>query len=263
MAWDSESHQPDLPFKYSSTLLPVFDRNLKALAQKVRTTCMLAHVRGVAYDTAVSISQQNTHPFCYDGFKVALAHNGELHQIDQMKKDLLEYISPEVARLISGSTDSEWIYAVLLSQLDDPMGRSNGGELRHAVEKTLRIIRQVRERCGIKLSSSVNLFITNGREIVGVRFCYDFGCYATADPSRLHEANLAFLSLWFTTGREYGFHEGEWQMIGGSQTASSLIIASEPLTSDTSRWLEVPEYSMFYADTLGERPTMEVFELDV
>jgi glutamine amidotransferase len=51
-------------------------------------------------------------------------------------------------------------------------------------------------------------------------------------------------------------------MIGGSDAADSIIIASEPLTRDTSTWLEVPEYSMIYADTRAGAPSVEIHYLD-
>jgi hypothetical protein len=40
------------------------------------------------------------------------------------------------------------------------------------------------------------------------------------------------------------------------------MIASEPLTRDISTLLEVPEYSMIYADTRSGHPTVEVHYLD-
>jgi predicted glutamine amidotransferase len=95
-----------------------------------------------------------------------------------------------------------------------------------------------------------------------VRYCFDFGCYRTEDPAKVHEANLTFLSLWYTSGSEYGYHDEEWKMTGGADTADSIMIASEPLTRDTSTWLEVPEYSMIYAETRSGRPTVEVHYLD-
>ena len=258
LAWDRSSHEPLTPYRYSSPTLPVFDRNLKALSRKITAECLLAHVRGVAYSTEVNISDQNVHPFCFAGCRVAMAHNGDLYRIAEMKPDLLRYIKPAIAQQIAGSTDSEWIYALLLSQLADPTGQSDGGELIRAVEDTLSILRDVRAKHGIAISSSVNLFITNGVQALGVRYCFDFGCYRTEGPEKVHEANLSFLSLWYTTGREFGLHEDEWKMIGGEQMANSLIIASEPLTRDTATWLEVPEYSIVYADTLGPAPAVEV-----
>jgi len=260
-AWDRHSHEPDNPFSYNSTSLPVFDRNLKSLAEKIRPTCLLAHVRGVAYSTSVDISLQNVHPFQYPGFKLALAHNGDLARIRDMKPLLLDYIKPEIVKMISGTTDSEWIYALLCSQLDDPTRQSSADELVRGVDNTLAIIRDVRTKLGINTSSSVNLFITTGEQLAAVRYCFDFGCYRIEDPAKVHEANLNFLSLWYTSGREYDCYDGEWKMVGGSDNADSIMIASEPLTRDTSTWLEVPEYSMIYANTHGGRPTVEIHYL--
>jgi glutamine amidotransferase len=261
-AWVRDSNEPDQPFSYASATLPVFDRNLKSLAEKIRPSCVLAHVRGVAYSTSVDISLQNVHPFQFPGVRLALAHNGDLARFAEMKPHLLGQIRPELSRLIKGTTDSEWIYALLVSQLDDPAGDCGAGEILTATERTLAILREARSRCGISSSSSVNLFLTTGDQLAAVRYCFDFGCYPTEDPARVHEANLNFLSLWYTSGREYGMHDGEWKMIGGSDTADSIIIASEPLTKDTSTWLEVPEYSMIYADTRSGTPSVEIHYLD-
>ena len=261
-AWDRSSFDAETPFSYASTSLPVFDRNLKALARKIRPTCVLAHVRGVTYSTEVEISLQNVHPFHFPGFNLALAHNGDLARMREMKPGLLPRIRPDIAALISGTTDSEWIYALIASQLPDPRGNVEAPDLVRAVERTVAIIRDVRAHLGVATSSSVNLFITTGTQVAAVRYCFDFGCYRTEDPARVHEANLNFLSLWYTSGREYGYHDGEWKMIGGADTANSIMIASEPLTRDTSTWLEVPEYSMLYADTRSGRPTVEVHYLD-
>jgi glutamine amidotransferase len=261
-AWVRDSNEPDQPFSYASATLPVFDRNLKSLAEKIRPSCVLAHVRGVAYSTSVDISLQNVHPFQFPGVRLALAHNGDLARFGEMKPLLHAHLKPELSRCIKGTTDSEWIYALLVSQLADPAGDCSAEEILGATERTLAIIREARARCGISSSSSVNLFLTTGDQVVAVRYCFDFGCYPTEDPARVHEANLNFLSLWYTSGREYGEHDGEWKMIGGSDSADSIIIASEPLTKDTSTWLEVPEYSMIYADTRSGVPSVEIHYLD-
>lgn len=261
-AWDSHSINPDKPFSYTSTSLPVFDRNLKSLAEKIRPDCVLAHVRGVAYSTEVDISPQNVHPFQYPGIQLALAHNGDLARMREMKPLLLRHIRPDIAMYISGTTDSEWIYALLASQLDDPAGQWRAIELVRGVDRTLAIIRDVRAQLGIITSSSVNLFLATGDQIAAVRYCFDFGCYRTEDPAKVHEANMNFLSLWYTSGKEYGLHGNEWKMTGGDDTADSIMIASEPLTKDTSTWLEVPEYSMLYADTSSGSPSIEIHYLD-
>lgn len=266
-AWDPHSHAPDAPFTYGSASLPVFDRNLKNLAEKVRATCVLGHVRGVAYNTSVDISLQNVHPFQFPGVLLAMAHNGDLARMNEMKPLLVPYVNPKYLAYIRGTTDSEWIYALIVSALPDPNVRPSREELLSAIERTLAIIRSVRSQLGINVSSSVNLFMTDGAQLAAVRYCFDFGCYATDDASRVHEANLNFLSLWYTLGRDYGLHDSgmhdeEWCMNGGAENADSIIVASEPLTKDTSTWVEVPEYSALHATLESGSPAVTIRYLD-
>ena len=262
MAWDRRSHDPDAAYRYSSPTLPIFDRNLKSLAQKTRADCVLAHVRGVAYSTTVNIADQNCHPFHFPGTKVAMAHNGDIYRIGEMKGTLRGHIKDAYARQIAGSTDSEWVYALLLSRLSDPTREPSREELITAVEETIDILRRTRATHGIDISSSCNLFIATGEQVMGLRYCFDFGRFRTESPRQVHEANLSYLSLWFTLGREFGFHDEEWQMVGGEAEATSVLIASEPLSTNTANWLQVPEYSLVHADTTGGRPRLLVRALD-
>ena len=253
-AWAPDSHEPDRPFVYGSPSLPVFDRNLKNLAEKIRPACVLAHVRGVAYSTAVEISLQNVHPFQFEGVPWCLAHNGDLAGISEMKRLLASHVMSAYLPKIRGTTDSEWIYALFVSQLKG----SSEEDVFDALERTLAIIRETRAALGIDLSSSVNLFATNGSQLAAVRYCFDFGRYRTEDPARVHEANLSFLSLWYTLGRDYALHDGEWKMTGGAENADSIIVASEPLTKDTAAWVELPEYGALFAEIRNGRPRVAV-----
>jgi len=261
-AWDPSSHDPERAFSYYSQQLPVFDRNLKNLSEKIRAGCLLAHVRGVAYHTRVEISLQNCHPFHFKDVPLVMAHNGDLARFAEMKPLLLPHIKPAIAAQIHGTTDSEWVYALILSALPDPYRRPSAGELAAAIEKTLEVLREARKQLGIAISSSLNLFLADGGQLAAVRYCFDFGCYPTDDPSRLHEANLTYLSLWYTAGRNYGLHDGEWQMTGGSENATSILIASEPLTRDTAAWVEVPEYALFHATIKNGRPAINIRDLN-
>ena len=261
-AWDPESFEPERAFSYYSQALPVFDRNLQNLAQKIRPACVLAHVRGVAYSTRVEISLQNVHPFHFGTVPVVLAHNGDLARFAEMKPLLAAHVKPEFAAQVHGTTDSEWIYALFVSQLKDPYAGLDESEVFSAFERTLGIIRDARARLGVDSSSSVNLFIASGRQLAALRYCFDFGRYRTEDPAKVHEANLHFLSLWYTLGRDYALHDGEWKMTGGAENADSIIVASEPLTRDTSAWVELPEYSALFAEIRNGRPRVSVRLLD-
>ena len=260
-AWDPASREPEVPFSYASDALPVFDRNLKGLAEKIAASCVLAHVRGVPYNTRVEIAEQNVHPFQFPGVPLALAHNGDLARFSEMKPLLARHVKPEFARQVRGSTDSEWIYALVVSALKNPEKRPSGEELHQALQRTLEILRETRSQLGIALASPINLFLTDGTQLAAARYCFDFGCYPE-DPAEFVAGHLAYYSLWYTVGRDYGLHDGEWKMTGGSDSANSVLIASEPLTRDTNAWVEVPEYSMLHAAVRKDRPVVTIRELD-
>jgi glutamine amidotransferase len=258
-AWDEQSERPDEPFLYKVTSLPVFDRNLKNLAEKVAAKCVIAHVRGVTYSEHEVLTQTNLHPFRFPGVKVTLAHNGHLREFTRMRYDLVGHVHPTFVRQIEGTTDSEWIYALLLSQLDDPFGMPEADEIADAAVRSLRIIREIREKHEIATSSPVNLFVSTGRCLVATRFSFDYGWYPDGDT--MLETDLPYVSLWYTLGEEYLERDGEWQM-GASDRPESLLIASEPLTTDTSRWLEAPEYSILTASLVDGGVDAKSADLD-
>ena len=174
---------------------------------------------------------------------------------------LFRSVRPELARCIEGTTDSEWIYALILSQLDDPHGLPETRELADATAKALRILRNVRAAHGIDTSSPANLCVSTGRAVVATRVSFDYGWYPAEDE--MLETDLPFVSLWYALGGEYADGgDGRWEMTA-AEPARSVIIASEPLTADFSTWLEVPEYSMLTAELTPEGLEFQRRDLDV
>ena len=259
-AWDPASPDPEDPFTYRVTTLPSFDRNLRSLSSKLAPTCLVAHVRGVTYSEAAIVSETNLHPFRFAGARVVLAHNGHLRQFPRMRYSLVEHVRPELARHIEGTTDSEWIYALVLSQLDDPYALPETRELADATASALRILRTVRAAHGIETSSPVNLCVSTGRAVIATRFSFDYGWYPPEDE--MLETDLPFVSLWYTIGGKFAELDGGWQMTA-AQPPRSAIVASEPLTGDATTWLEVPEYSMLTAELTPDGLEFETRDLDV
>ena len=162
---------------YRVPTLPNFDRNLRVLAGKVRAGALVAHVRGVLYDSRERVGSHNIHPFLFEGASVALAQNGDLYDFGRMRYDLLEYIDPQLAGLIEGTTDTEWVYALVLSQLEDPFLPVGPEEAARAVERTLEILRELRGRRQIATQSPVNLVLIDGTWMLATRYAYDYGWY--------------------------------------------------------------------------------------
>jgi len=174
------------------------------------------------------------------------------------------FMNEVVARLASANAVTERIWGprqTILTLIGVAAALEEAAAF-EALQRTIAILRDVRARLEIALSSSLNLFITNGRQLVATRYCFDFGCYRTDDPSRVHEANVSFLSLWYTLGRDYALHGDEWKMVGGAENADSIIVASEPLTKDIASWVELPEYGALFAQIRGGRPNVTLRLLD-
>lgn len=237
--WSKESHDPCTPFYYRTTGLPFFDQNLLRLSKKICANCLLAHVRGVSYDPHEVVVTQNAHPFKFEGFSLALAHNGSLSNMASMKRVLVKLIKPEIYAKITGTTDSEWIYSLFMSQFDDPKAKISLDEAYEALINTLKLIRKVRAELAIESASPVNLFVTNGEYVIVTRFVYDYGCHA----ENVEKAFLEYHSLWFTYGEIYGSYDGSYIMHGNA-TRNNIIFASEPLTENRTTWIELPEYSI-------------------
>lgn len=207
---------------------------------------------GTGGDMAAARIAQIQGTFAMRGSPLVLAHNGDLAQFARMRFALLEYIRPAIAERIVSNIDSAWLHALVLSHFDDPAGPFTVDEIHGAVESALAIVRKLREREGIDASSSVNLIVGDGRNIVATRFTYDFGKFEKPP----FQGGVDYLSMWYTLGARYGFSDGEWKMTGGDGPAT--LVASEPLTRDVSTWLEVPEYSMLLVDGDGGRRIVPV-----
>lgn len=257
-AWSDSSHATEKPFLYHSVDLPFFDNNLKNLALKLRSNCLLAHVRGVSYSLDAVVSHQNVHPFMYKDYKLALAHNGQLEEHDKMRVDILQRVRPEIAQHIKGTTDSELIYALLLSQFDDTKADHTPEEVGVGVIQTLRELKEIRHRHSLTFSSPINLFITNGEYLILTRFAFNYGAYLS-DIGREH---FSYHTLWYTYGEEYGYFDGEYKMRGGGKK-QSVSFASEPLTRNVTSWIEVPEYSLVTAQYQGDEIVIHTRDIDI
>ena len=98
-----------------------------------------------------------------------------------------------------------------------------------------------------------------GFVVLGV-YSFDYGWYPPEDE--MFETDLPFVSLWYAIGGEYAEGNGGWEMTVGDPPRS-VLIASEPLTTDYSTWLEVPEYSMLTAELTSKGLEFETRDLDV
>lgn len=198
------------------------NRNLHRLAEKLRSTCLFAHVRAASAGSAVS--EINCHPFQYDRF--LWMHNGGVAGFHEIRRRLRESLEDEFYDVIQGTTDSEHVFALFLSKLRPHMDDYSAETLAQAMSATIAQLADWSTEAGVAGVSRYNFALTDGYNIVATRFVSD----PEAEPH----------SLYVSSGEAFEAAEGHYRMQPTVRHPKPVIIASEPLTEERSDWTSVP-----------------------
>ncbi|WP_018953286.1 ergothioneine biosynthesis protein EgtC [Thioalkalivibrio sulfidiphilus] len=187
--------------------MPIWsDVNLPALGDTLTSPVWLAAVRSATSGFASGPS--NTQPFARDG--LLFSHNGFLEDfVSRVRPDLQAWLTPDTEASIGGTTDSEYLFAVIRQLLaeDDLPVEAALGEAFNLVAEWLDE--------GVAL---LNVLVSDGERI-----------YATR-----HAINHECPSLYYTTDDD-SFPEG------------AQLVASERLT-ESDLWQAVPEHHVLILD---------------
>ncbi|TFK93505.1 N-terminal nucleophile aminohydrolase [Polyporus arcularius HHB13444] len=197
--------------------------NLVRLAEKIKSPMVFAHVRAT---TAGTLSLDNCHPWSYG--KLMFMHNGGIAEFGKIKRKLLASLPDEIFNWVSGNTDSQWAFALLLSKLPNPEAkRFNPAVLQRAMQDTIAHINALSEEFGITEPSLMNFCVTDGETVVATRYI----------SSRTDEA----ASLWFSSGSTFSEYAegGHYKMSKTDKRENIIMIASEPLTFEKADWMEI------------------------
>jgi predicted glutamine amidotransferase/NAD(P)-dependent dehydrogenase (short-subunit alcohol dehydrogenase family) len=203
------------------------------ISEVVSSPTVIAHIRKA---TVGELSERNSHPF---RFKRWLgAHNGHVEAFSQVRPLLLDELPKPLITNIQGTTDSEHLFHLVLSELADfadlddpdlPLELAMG-----AVERALYKVDAWVERSQPGLRSETNLLITNGQLMLALRR---------------------------GSGLSYAMQRGEGVSAHGSprfqkdalgplpvdRQVNHILISSEPLCGE-SLWQEIPQASILGVD---------------
>lgn len=220
LGWYGQKSEPGL-FR---SIRPAWNNvNLKSLAQHVQSQLFLAHVRAA---TGTPIQETNSHPFKYQQW--LMVHNGVIHQLGKVKKALLALIDSQYFEHILGSTDSEILFYLLMT---------NGlhQNVKKAVEKTIKQVEAVAEQHHSNPALRMTLGISNGESLWAVRYSSD------RRSSSLFYARAK--------GDEHGLEP-------------DVLVVSEPLDETSQNWHPVDESVIMHIDA-DQNITSEQLELAV
>lgn len=220
VGWYVQEVDP-IPCVLTSTQPAWANRNLKRLSEKIRSTCVFAHVRAATEGSVVT--ELNCHPFQYDEF--LWMHNGVVGDFANIRRKLCNALDDPIYHDIEGTTDSEHAFALFLQYLQRHKGDYDLDRLAKTMSRTIK-----------KLShwgpgsegppSFCNFVVTDGHSIVASRFV------SSADEKPQ--------SLYVAKGIRFEVHGGRYRMIKGKGRNEAVIITSEPLTDVREDWEMVP-----------------------
>jgi predicted glutamine amidotransferase len=196
------------------------NRNLRNLAPKTKTDCMIAHVRAA---TVGEVPESNCHPFQYKN--LLMAHDGGVEDFNKIKRKLRAPLTDDIYTWIKGQTDSEHIFAYLVSTLITQHKTVGVDEIMDSFEKTFAFVKKLMDENGIEEPGYFNMAVSNGQFIVATRYC--------TDP------NEEQLTLYHSEGSRYVVEDGLTRLEAPKDDDQAVLVVSEKLTDDAN-WTMIP-----------------------
>lgn len=203
------------------------NHNLKNIVKHIDSYLIMGHIRAVhrAYSPdhghKNEISEDNCHPFVFGRY--SFMHNGGISKFVNVKRVIREGLPDHLYNEITGTTDSEHLFAVLLDEIGDLEKELTAKELGDVVERTINRITKLSKSKGVTVGSSMNIILTDGRHLIATR------CRTDLDDENP--------SLFYCVG------SGAYDAKAASSDDNSICISSEPMSTDP-RWTSLPRNHM-------------------
>ncbi len=224
VGWYNRAGKPGM---YRSTRPAWNDFNLHDLAEQIESSLFLAHVRATSQAT---VQETNCHPF--RAGRWLFVHNGEIFEIEKLRRDLLFAVAPEWFPNILGSTDSELMFHLALTYglESDPLG---------ALQRMAGVVERVGRAHGVEESLWMTVAATDGRRLYAVRYASDGEA-----PTLYHSKNMDDV---------YAINPALRGLLGPSTRA----VVSEPVGRFAEMWVAVPQNTSL--EIAGEELTLREF----
>ena len=143
-------------------VLPMWgDENLRSIAQQIRPSTFMAHVRA-ATDTATI--RLNCHPFSYEHF--LFMHNGQIGGYPRVRRQLERQLEDRYYGSREGSTDSELIFLLLLQ-----LGAAHN--FVGAAQALINEVETIQSNAGEEAPFKFTAAFTDGEKLHAIRYSTD------------------------------------------------------------------------------------------
>ncbi|NYG59588.1 glutamine amidotransferase [Nocardioides daedukensis] len=268
-AWGEHLLNPEAPLLYHRPMAAFYDDNVDGLIPSLQINTMLAHVRAAAYNSKTVLADENCHPYSYAGTDWIIAQNGDLTHWMILQRELLQHCKDEFLKQMRGTTDTEFLYVLLLSLLEG----DSDEDVQRAFERMLELIVDARKKLDLMELTKLKIALVAPNRIIGVNFGLghngepepegDWRELRTAEPGTPELAlGMLLEPMYLLVGRNFAEHESSYNVdVTSAEEATSVIFASEPLTEETDCWLQLEFGEIVFVEKNGDDITMQVNKL--
>ncbi|HET7351737.1 MAG TPA: class II glutamine amidotransferase [Marmoricola sp.] len=270
-AWGEHLLKPDQPFIYRRPMAAFYDDNAEHIIPSLQASTMLAHVRAAAYNAQVVLADENCHPISFKGTPWIVAQNGDLPGWMLLQRELLQHCKDEYLKQMVGTTDTEFLYVLLLSLLES----DSDEDVQRAVEKMVQLISKAMKDLDLRALAKLKMALVSPDRIIGVNS--GVGFQAETDPEgdwrELRKSgpgtddfvlSMLLEPMYLLMGRNFQHDETSYDFeVCGEEDATATIFASEPLTDDEDGWDRLEFGEIVFLEKDGERVNRTVNKLKV
>ena len=270
-AWSEHLLKPEDPFLYRRPMAAFYDDNATRIIPSLQASTVLGHVRAASYDSQVVLADENCHPFSFDETPWIVAQNGDLPHWMLLQRELLQHCEDRYLAQMRGTTDTEFLYVLLLSLLDGDRDE----DVQRAVEEMVRLIARAMDDLNLPGLTKLKMALVSPQRIIGINT--GLGHRGETDPAgdwrELREAepgtdeyalSMLLEPMHLLLGRHVETDDTSFGFEAcAEEAATAAVFSSEELTEDTDGWSSLEFGEIVFLERSGDRITRTVHRLEV
>ena len=270
-AWGEHLLKPEDPFIYRRPMAAFYDDNADRIIPSLQASTMLAHVRAASYNSKTVLVDENCHPFSFDETPWIIAQNGDMPNWMLLQRKLLQHCEDRYLKQMRGTTDTEFLYALLLSLLDG----DSDEDVHRAIEEMVGLIAQAMKDLDLPALTKMKMALVSPNRIIGVNV--GLGHQGETSPAgdweKLRESgpgtddyalSMLLEPMYMLMGRHVPRDDTSYDFEACDEAeATAAIFASEALTDDADGWSYVEFGEIVFLENTDGRVTKTVHRLSV
>lgn len=242
--WSEHLLEPEKPLLYRRPMAAFYDDNAERVIPSLQASTMLAHVRAASYNAKTVLADENCHPFSFEETPWIIAQNGDMPNWLLLQRELLQHCKDTYLKQMRGTTDTEFLYVLLLSLLEG----DSDEDVQRAVEEMLRLIAQAMKHLDLGALTKLKMALVSPNRVIGVNvgLGHEGETSPAGDWKKLRESgpgtedfalSMLLEPMYLLMGRNFEHDETSYAFESCTEEeATAAIFASEPLTEDDEGW---------------------------